>query len=84
MGLPVFQEFRRYQPMSGLEVMARSGEANHVQIQHACGNSMVQIAIGAVCAFALGTSAHRNEGGIASAPVAPAFEEDSGESDPEI
>ena len=40
--------------MTGIEVMARTGEASHLEVKHAAGNAMVQIAVGCVCAFALG------------------------------
>ncbi len=50
--------------MAGIEAMALAGEASFRQVKHGGGNAMVQIAVGCVCAFALGCAPTNKQGGL--------------------
>jgi hypothetical protein len=56
MGVPVFDTSRSDIDRSGIELLAKRGKLTSVEITHAAGNGMVQIAIGCVLMFGLGGS----------------------------
>ena len=59
MGIPVLQPNDPGRDRSGFEVLALAGLLDSGEVVHACGNGMVQIAVGSICLFALGSARER-------------------------
>ena len=57
-GLPIIHLGLHMHSWSGFELLAQTGAVKDADIVHACGESMVQIAVRSIWLFAIGSSKH--------------------------